>query len=176
MSDRFAKSGFDRTLRDVISNDQHRSVTDGIRVSHTGVCVTNYERSLRFYTEGLGFVPVEGWPVGGRGFAALAEVEPPMKGRVQILSKHGVRIEIIGWTTPPAEGTPLTARNHVGLTHLSFYVDDLSAVEARLVALGATVLEDTRLHIDVPDGQLDMVFLADPDGVRIELVQDTTRS
>lgn len=150
------------------------AVVDGITMSHVGVCVTDYERSVRFYTEGLGFELAEGWPVGN-GFAGLAEVSRPMRGRVQILSKGAARIEIIGWTTPAAEGTPLTSRNHVGLTHLSFYVEDIVAVETRLVGLGATVLEDTRLHIDTPEGTLDMVFLADPDGVRIELVQDTSR-
>jgi len=147
---------------------------EGIHVSHVGICVTDAQRSVRFYTEGLGFEPVEGWPVGN-AFAALAEISPPMKGRVQILAKGGTRIEIIGYETPPVEGKPATTRNQVGFTHLSFYVDDIEAVEARLVGLGARVLEDTRTHIDVPTGTLDMVFLADPDGVRLELVQDTTR-
>ena len=52
-------------------------------------------------------------------------------------------------------------------------VDDLPAVVARLVALGARVLEDTRTHVDIPGGGVDIVFLADPDGVRIELSQFT---
>jgi lactoylglutathione lyase len=35
------------------------------------------------------------------------------------------------------------------------------------------VLEDTRTHVDIPGGGVDIVFLADPDGVRIELSQFT---
>jgi lactoylglutathione lyase len=150
-------------------------VTDGVVMSHVGICVSDYERSLRFYTEGLGFELADGWPVGGRGFAALAEASTPMTCFTQIITRGATRLEIIGWTTPVPTGTPLTSRNHIGITHLSFYVDDIDAVAKHLVSLGATLLESTRLHIDQPTGTLDMVFLADPDGTRIELVQDTTR-
>ena len=65
-------------------------------------------------------------------------------------------------------------RNHLGLTHLSYEVTDLPTVEARLVSLGATVIEGTRTHVDRPTYQVDMVFLADPDGTRIELVEHHT--
>ncbi|OHV41616.1 MULTISPECIES: VOC family protein [Pseudofrankia] len=150
------------------------AVIDGAVFSHVGICVSDYEKSLRFYTEGLGFELAEGWPVGDV-FAPLAEVSPPMKARTQISRKGATRLEIIGWTTPAAGGTPLQRRNQNGLTHLSFYVDDLAAVAGHLVSLGATLPEDTRVHIDVPGGAMDMVFLADPDGTRIELVQDTTK-
>jgi catechol 2,3-dioxygenase-like lactoylglutathione lyase family enzyme len=59
--------------------------------------------------------------------------------------------------------------NQVGLTHLSFLVSDLDGVLAKLRALGATVLDATRL-----DGRgkgPNAVFVADPDGTRIELVE-----
>jgi len=146
-----------------------------ITVSHVGICVTDHERSVRFYKEGLGFETVEAFPCGSR-FAPLAELPPPTRSQVEILAKGGTRIEIIGWTTPAAHGKPSETRNQVGFTHLSLYVERLAEVEARLVSLGATVLEHTRVHLDLPDGTMDMVFLADPDGVRIELVQDTTRA
>jgi lactoylglutathione lyase len=59
--------------------------------------------------------------------------------------------------------------NQVGLTHLSFLVDDLDGLLAKLRGLGATVLDATRL-----DGQgkgPNAVFVTDPDGTRIELVE-----
>ena len=59
--------------------------------------------------------------------------------------------------------------NALGLTHLSFRVEDLEAVTARLVALGGRVLEDTR--VDNPRYGASVLFLVDPDGTRIELVQ-----
>jgi lactoylglutathione lyase len=59
----------------------------------------------------------------------------------------------------------------LGFTQLSIHVSDLPAVERRLIALGATAIESTRSHIPMPTGSMDVRFLADPDGIRIELVQ-----
>ncbi|MEU6745431.1 VOC family protein [Spirillospora sp. NPDC046719] len=67
----------------------------------------------------------------------------------------------------------MRSRRQIGFTHLSVHVDDLPAVEKRLVALGATAIEHTRTHIPMRGGAMDVLFLADPDGVRIELVQHT---
>jgi lactoylglutathione lyase len=139
-------------------------------VSHIGLCVRDLERSLRFYTEGLGFEAAEGWDIPS-ALAALAEVPPPISVRSQMLVKGAVKLELLGWRSPPAEGAPARTRRQVGFTHLSLLVDDLAAVEARLVGLGATVIENTRLHIPVKGGAMDVLFLADPDGVRIELSQ-----
>jgi lactoylglutathione lyase len=142
-------------------------------VSHIGLCVTDYDKSLRFYTEGLGFETAEGWDIPS-ALAALAEVPPPISVRSQMLVKGPVKLELLGWRSPPAEGTPAQTRRQVGFTHLSLLVDDITAMEARLLTLGATVIEGTRLHIPVPDGSMDVLFLADPDGIRIELSQHTT--
>ena len=50
-------------------------------------------------------------------------------------------------------------RRSVGatLTHLSFSVEDLPAVEARLVALGGTVIESTRTCLDMSAAVLDLL-------------------
>ena len=141
-----------------------------LAVSHIGLCVSDFERSLRFYTEGLGFELAEGWDIGD-SLAQLAEVPPPMDCRSQMIVKGATKLELLGWRHPLAEGQALTTRRQIGFTHLSVYVDDLGAVEARLVALGATPIEYTRTQFPMPGGAMDILFLGDPDGVRIELVQ-----
>jgi lactoylglutathione lyase len=146
---------------------------DGVvSVSHVGLCVSDLERSLRFYTEGLGFEPADGFDIDD-GLAHLAEVPAPVECRAQFITHGSTTIELLGWRRPGVEGEAPASRRHVGFTHLSVNVDDLAAVEARLVGLGARVLEDTRTHLDLPGARVDIVFLADPDGVRIELSQFT---
>ena len=54
-----------------------------------------------------------------------------------------------------------------GRPHLCFVVDDIDGVAARIEAFGGIVLRESR-HI-AEYGTL--MFCADPDGVRIELVQ-----
>jgi len=141
-----------------------------VHMSHAGLCVADLDRSLRFYTEGLGFEVAEGYDVGDE-VADTLEVPKGVVLRSQMIVKDGTKIELLGWTSPAVEGTPSTRRNQVGLTHLSFTVEDLPAIEARLVALGATVVESTRTHIDMGVATLDLLFLADPDGTRIELME-----
>ena len=146
-----------------------------VSMSHVGLCVSDLERSLRFYTEGLGFEVADGFDIGD-GLAPLAEVPSPVECRAQFITHGSLTIELLGWRRPAAEGTPSTSRHQLGFTHLSVNVDDLAAVEARLVGLGARALEDTRTHLDLDGACVDIVFLADPDGVRIELNQFTVLS
>ncbi|UGQ10992.1 VOC family protein [Yinghuangia sp. ASG 101] len=134
--------------------------------------MADFERSLRFYTEGLGFERAEAWTIGD-SLAQLAEVPPPMNCRSQMLVKGPMKLELLGWRNPKAEGSASTTRRQIGFTHLSVFVDDLAAVEARLVALGATPIEHTRTHFPIPDGESYVLFIADPDGIRIELMQET---
>ena len=62
-------------------------------------------------------------------------------------------------------------RNQRGLTHLSFEVDDIVAVEDRLLTLGGHRLPDARVKVERDPQDISLVFLTDPDGTRIELLQ-----
>ena len=145
-----------------------------VSFSHSGLCVSDLEAALRFYTEGLGFTVAEGYDVGDE-VADTLEVPHGVSLRSQMIVKDGTKIELLGWTSPAVHDTPSETRNQLGLTHLSFEVQDMAAVEARLVALGATVIESTRTHIDMGVATLDLLFLADPDGTRIELMETIVR-
>jgi lactoylglutathione lyase len=140
-----------------------------ISVSHTGLCVSNLETSLRFYTEGLGFVVSDIYTAGDE-IAPAAEITSTAQLTSQMIVKDGLTLELLWWAEPGSCGTPSTARNQVGLTHLSFTVDDVADTAARLVALGATVIASTRSRFSHGPMSVELVFLTDPDGTRIELV------
>ena len=141
-----------------------------VSVSHIGLCVSDLEASLRFYTEGLGFEVAEGFDVGDE-VAHTLEVEQGVVLRSQMIHKDGMRIELLGWTSPQPFGTPSSSRGQMGLTHLSFNVVDIDAVEQRLIGLGGSVVESTRTRIPFPGGSMNLLFLADPDGTRVELME-----
>jgi lactoylglutathione lyase len=140
-------------------------------LAHVGLCVSDLDRSQRFYTEGLGF-EVQERRSGGDDFAAVAEVEPPVQLLAQFIVKDGTRLELLAWPQPGVRGQPSQHRNHLGLTHLCFHTDDIGATEAQLVALGGTVIEKTKTKLR--DGS-EFVVVSDPDGNRIELLQPGLR-
>lgn len=132
--------------------------------SHAGLCVSDLERSLRFYCDGLGFER------GGTFHITrpIAEVDPPVDVVSQFIRLGSLRIELLDYASPGSIGTPHTRRNQLGLTHLSFVVDDVEARALELEAVGGTILQDTRNPDE--DETLRVLFVADPDGNRIELM------
>lgn len=139
-----------------------------LRPSHLGVCVSDLDRSLRFWCEGLGFSPAERYDLSTDqlpGLAAAMEVPAPFALVSQMVVLGDLRVELIHYPGGGAAGTPSSSRAELGLTHLSFRVDDVDAAAAHLVAHGGTLLPATRTDLGIP-----IVFLADPDGTRIELM------
>jgi catechol 2,3-dioxygenase-like lactoylglutathione lyase family enzyme len=139
--------------------------------SHLGICVADLERSLRFWCDGLGFEKAETFAVGDEYRAAL-EVEGPVDLVSQFVRRGGIAIELLAWRSPGTSGRPSARRNQLGMTHLSFSVEDVDTAARHLVACGGTLLPETRTGQADP-GAIQIVFLADPDGVRIELLSGT---
>lgn len=138
----------------------------GFAVSHVGICVSDLERSLRFYCEGLGFTPAESHPIGNE-FADALEVPRDVELTSQFIRREGLSIELLHYRSPGTTGRPSATRRQLGLTHLSFTVPDLESAAARLVECGGAVVESTRTKGD----GIYLLFLADPDGTRVELMQ-----
>ncbi len=88
-----------------------------------------------------------------------------MRQSQTFIQNDTMKIELLHFVEPGVGGTPSATRNQVGLTHRSFYVDDLDAATAHLVDCGAIVIEETRAT-----PRIDLLFLADPDGVHVELM------
>jgi len=140
-----------------------------LSISHVGICVSDLERSVRFYCEGLGFEEVATHQVGEE-FSALMELDG-VKLESRMLSRDGVTIELLGYESPgPTGDGRRRPMNLLGLTHLSVRVDDVEGTAATIDALGGTVVPSTRTAIDLPGARLDFLYCTDPDGVRIELM------
>lgn len=134
---------------------------------HVGHCVTDLERSQRFYVELFGFRLLNRIEVPDSPTDQLLRIEAPVGLRAAYLRKDGLVLELMEFDrpgNPPAAERPV---NQPGLTHLSFSVDDLEAVVSRVAGLGGTVLEETRIPT--------AVFLRDPDGQLIELFPNSSR-
>lgn len=141
----------------------------GARVTHLGICVSDLEASLAFYRDALGFEYASELSVEGDAPATLLRL-PHASLRAVYLRRDGFVIELLHYDAPghSGDGSP-RAMNALGLTHLSLRVPDLAAALSDLEARGVNVLRDTR--IEVPGTRAKAVFVTDPDGTLIELVE-----
>jgi catechol 2,3-dioxygenase-like lactoylglutathione lyase family enzyme len=142
----------------------------GVTVSHVGMCVSDLDRSLRFYCDGLGFELVQSHAVGEQ-FGRLMEIDG-VALRSRFVRRGGVSIELLCFDSPGHVGEPVRrAMNQLGLTHLSLRVDDLDATARTVEEHGGSVLAATRTTFGEGASALDFVYCTDPDGVRIELMR-----
>ena len=138
------------------------------RASHMGLCVTDLDRSLRFWCDGLGFELAERFDLTDTlapGLAEALEVPGPVDMVSQMVVMGEWKFELMAYQTPEVEGTPSATRRQLGFTHMSFWVDDVDVEAQRLVEYGGTILPTTRTHPGIP-----IQFIADPDGARVELM------
>jgi catechol 2,3-dioxygenase-like lactoylglutathione lyase family enzyme len=117
-------------------------------LNHVGGPVQDLDASLAFYA-GIGAEVVD------RLFMANSRVH-----RVHIQLGTGL-VELLHHEEPGPEAT-------YGLNHVGFMTDDLDTDYARLIGLGYDELTPPRV---AGSGQGRLAFLADPNGVRVELLQ-----
>jgi catechol 2,3-dioxygenase-like lactoylglutathione lyase family enzyme len=139
--------------------------------SHFGICVSDLERSLRFYCDGLGFTPSSSFDVGPE-FGTLMEIEG-VQVESRFLRRDGLSVELLHYLAPGHVGEAVRRPvNQLGLTHLCFKVDDVDVAAEAVATHGGTVLTHTRTTFDGGDaGPMDFVYCTDPDGTRIELMR-----
>jgi catechol 2,3-dioxygenase-like lactoylglutathione lyase family enzyme len=139
------------------------------RVSHLGICVSDLQRSLRFYRDVLGFREESSLDVSGPHVDQLLGLTGT-KLRAVYLERDGMRLELLSYTSPrPIGSIAPRPMNQLGLTHLSLRVDDVRKMIDDLRNAGILVMDETQ--IGIPALRTAAVFITDPDGTRIELVE-----
>jgi predicted enzyme related to lactoylglutathione lyase len=144
------------------------------RFSHSGICVTDIDRSMRFFDKAIGFAPAENYALSNHSdwLDIVNELEGVKLRAQMVRSPEGNTIELLKMDSPACFGPrERRAMNQYGLTHLAFYVDDIDAVAAEVVAHGGRTYPHTR---DTFGNGLEVQYCTDPDGVRVELMQAPT--
>jgi catechol 2,3-dioxygenase-like lactoylglutathione lyase family enzyme len=136
--------------------------------SHVGICVSDIDRSLRFYCDGLGFERAERYDLDDTAMPGLdrsLEMESGIKVISQMIQHGPMKVELLAYPGRAPKGAPSASRGLLGLTHLSFNVEKVDSAAKRLVEHGGTILDQTRSEAGIV-----LLFLTDPDGTRVELM------
>lgn len=140
-----------------------------LRFSHFGICVADPERSLRFYRDLLGFRPLTRLVVRDPHSARLLGLDE-LELHATFVERDGARIELLHYVAPGHEDAEVPRpMNRRGLTHIALRVEGLAALVAAIEAAGYEVMRSTR--ISNPDLGSEVVYVLDPDGVRVELIE-----
>jgi len=141
------------------------------RLMHIGISVADLRRSVRFYRDVLGFVPVSKLAIEGFPVTTMFEVDE-IELECVFLERDGVRIELMSFPKPGTVGDgKVTPWRQRGLTHFAVSVEDLAATRKAVVEYGGTILEHTYIDNDDPQYQSQVLCAACPDGVRLELLE-----
>jgi catechol 2,3-dioxygenase-like lactoylglutathione lyase family enzyme len=137
--------------------------------NHTSFTVADMDRSVRFWTEAMGFRAASVSPRSGTWQAAVTGV-PGAEILVAHLHGHGLHLELIQYVGGGAPGRRIDP-NTPCAAHLCFEVNDISSTWERLLNAGATPQGEIA---DVTSGAMLGVkagYLRDPGGIVIELVE-----
>jgi len=129
--------------------------------NHVGVCVTDLERSKKFYQEVLQFRFWWELEAPEEGTSQLLQIPAPVGLKAVYMVRDGLVLELLYYSEATAKPFRERVMNEPGLTHLSLSVGDIPTVLAKVVANGGQVLEATNIEA--------AVIIRDPDGQLIEL-------
>jgi len=137
--------------------------------SHVGHCVSDLERSRRFYCDVFGFAVKAEVHQSDESIAPLVGLTPPLSMTSCFLVRDGLVLELVHYAAEEQARPfrPLTM-NEPGLTQISLAVDDLELVCAKVRAYGGEVIDETRVGA--------YMFVRDPDGQLLELLPTTYRA
>jgi lactoylglutathione lyase len=140
-----------------------------LRLGHLGICVSDLERSIPFYRDLLGFRLVSQVKVQGKEADKLLRLEG-VDQRTVFMERDGLRVALFAYNAPKPEGDGKPRRmNQLGMAALMLRVDDLDATLEPFRKAGVHILEDT--YSAHPSFRSKLVFLCDPDGTLIELIE-----
>ena len=140
-------------------------------IGHIGICVSDLERSLRFWRDGMGFEVLREFEFRGSLWRRVLELDE-LELRTRIIRRDHMTLELLHFTKPAAVG-PAGRRpmNQLGFTHVAVWVSDLEAAARRVQEYGGAIVESTYTTFDHPKLQGKWVIGTDPDGIRVELIR-----
>ena len=147
-------------------------------ISHVAIGVRDMERSLKFYCDLLGLEVRydQMQPIG----AMASLYSNPQKGQRRAVHLHYGKGESRGFLvlTEMPGGTPGEAikLDEVGISHLSWWVDDLRTGHEKLKTAGAKILvppyeTDAGGYGENPGRKYLTCLFEDPDGIMLQLDQ-----
>src|SRR2546430_9395298 len=143
-----------------------------ISADHTGITVSNLERSLAFWRDVLGFeFSHSAHQTGGMAAKITGVTDAEIKLAV-VKAPGGHKIELLEYLAPPDRKKDVDLRPcDVGHVHVAFTVENLEALLEKIAASGWKAAGKPQTLTYGPNAGKRVIYVRDPDGTTIEFMQ-----
>src|SRR5207249_5360819 len=145
-----------------------------IAADHTGITVSNLERSLAFWRDVLGFELSYRAHQTGELAEEITGV-PGAEISLAVLKAPGHKIELLEYLTPRDRKRIDLRPCDVGSVHVAFTVDNLDAILNTITASGWKAAGTPQTITVGPNTGKRVVYVRDPDGTTIEFMETPQR-
>jgi glyoxylase I family protein len=141
-----------------------------LSTGHTGITVSDLDRSIRFYRDLLGCQVSSPVRAEGPFFEAVTGVEG-CQIDVAFARLPGHVIELLCYRNPPGRTSTLRACDP-GFMHVCLKVANLEKVIALVRSAGFSAVGSMQVAQGGPADGVKVVYVRDPDGVVLELIEE----
>jgi glyoxylase I family protein len=143
-----------------------------IAADHTGITVSNLERSLDFWQNVLGFEFSHRAHQTGEMAEQITGVKGGELKLAVVKAPGGHKIELLEYLAPADRKQQVDLRPcDVGHVHVALTVDDLDAVVQKIAASGWKAAGEPQTLKKGPNAGKRVIYVRDPDGTTIEFMQ-----
>jgi glyoxylase I family protein len=147
-----------------------------IAADHTGITVSNLERSLEFWRDVLGFEFSHRAHQTSEMASEITGVPGAEIKLAVVKAPGGHKIELLEYLGPPDRKHVNLRPCDVGSVHVALTVDKLDAILEKIAASGWKAAGKPQTLKTGPNAGKRVVYVRDPDGTTIEFMQQTSKT
>jgi catechol 2,3-dioxygenase-like lactoylglutathione lyase family enzyme len=147
-----------------------------IAADHTGITVSNLERSLAFWRDVLGFELSHTAHQTGDLAKEITGVAGAEIKLAVLKTPGGHKIELLEYLAPPDRKHADVRPCDVGHVHVALLVDDLDAILEKIGGSGWKAAGKPQTLKTGPNAGKRVVYVRDPDGTTIEFMRQPRES
>ena len=142
-----------------------------VAADHTGITVSNLERSLEFWRDVLGFELSHTAHQTGEMAEQITGVKGVELKLAVLKTPTGHKIELLEYLAPADRKCANLGPCDLGHVHVALLVNDLLAVLERIAASGWKAAGKPQMLKTGPNAGKRVVYVRDPDGTTIEFME-----
>jgi glyoxylase I family protein len=143
-----------------------------IAADHTGITVSNLERSLEFWRDVLGFEFSHTAHQKGEMAEQITGVKGAELNLAVVKTPGGHKIELLEYLAPADRRNDASLRPcDVGHVHIALTVENLQPLLKKIVASGWKAAGEPQTLTAGPNAGKRVIYVRDPDGTTIEFME-----